>query len=276
MIYKEILNFLDDDKYEKLLQEHEKIHEVMEEIKDYLLGVSLNSREIFAVGGGFSAGKSTFINSFIKSNFKLDSDILPCTKTPIYVIPSDNEQIFAKISDGLIKIHDIKRYENLAEYFLVNTKLIKNIAFLDTPGYNNQSDYMIALNILSQGNKILWLIGSDSNGTISSEDLKLLAKIKKEVFVVLNKADLLSSDDRKNVMNEIYSQCINYGINIRGLSAYCSLEGSELDFKIMPLIAFLLSNFNNNYENELKKKSKEVFDKYLQIKEHQKYQFRIW
>lgn len=276
MIYKEILNFLDDDKYEKLLQEHEKIHEVMEEIKDYLLGVSLNSREIFAVGGGFSAGKSTFINSFIKSNFKLDSDILPCTKTPIYVIPSDNEQIFAKISDGLIKIHDIKRYENLAEYFLVNTKLIKNIAFLDTPGYNNQSDYMIALNILSQGNKILWLIGSDSNGTISSEDLKLLAKIKKEVFVVLNKADLLSSDDRKNVMNEIYSQCINYGINVRGLSAYCSLEGSELDFKIMPLIAFLLSNFNNNYENELKKKSKEVLDKYLQIKEHQKYQFRIW
>lgn len=276
MIYKEILNFLDDDKYEKLLQEHEKIHEVIEEIKDYLLGVSLNSREIFAVGGGFSAGKSTFINSFIKSNFKLDSDILPCTKTPIYVIPSDNEQIFAKISDGLIKIHDIKCYENLAEYFLVNTKIIKNIAFLDTPGYNNQSDYMIALNILSQGNKILWLIGSDSNGTISSEDLKLLAKIKKEVFVVLNKADLLSSDDRKNVMNEIYSQCINYGINIRGLSAYCSLEGSELDFKIMPLIAFLLSNFNNNYENELKKKSKEVFDKYLQIKEHQKYQFRIW
>ncbi|MGP1506861.1 MAG: hypothetical protein ACTTIM_05365 [Campylobacter sp.] len=51
------------------------------------------NKNIVAVGGGFSAGKSKFISSFISSGLKLPTSIEPTTAIPTYVMSGESERV---------------------------------------------------------------------------------------------------------------------------------------------------------------------------------------
>ncbi|GHQ82923.1 hypothetical protein JP0078_11980 [Helicobacter pylori] len=78
------------------------------------------------------------------------------------------------------------------------TMLFKHLCFIDTPGYNpsNQGytggDRQISEEYLANAKYILWVIDCQ-HGTIQSDDLDYLQELYeegKQVFIVLNKADL--------------------------------------------------------------------------------------
>ena len=58
------------------------------------------NKNIVAVGGGFSAGKSKIYQSFISSGLKLPTSIEPTTAIPTYVMSGESERVLGFGRDG--------------------------------------------------------------------------------------------------------------------------------------------------------------------------------
>jgi GTP-binding protein EngB required for normal cell division len=253
----------------ELLEKFQSIEKELELISIY---PDLYKKNIISVGGGFSAGKSEFISSFLNSNIKLSININPTTAIPTYVVNSEDDLImgcsykgeiidFHKIDENLhLKLsHDfIKSFnfnlKKLMPFMIIATKMkFKNISFIDTPGYNpsnkkdshTKEDKSIAKQFLDNPATMLWLIGADSNGTISESDLEFLSNLNlenKKVYVICNKADLRSIDDIEDILDEIEETLEDEDIEFEGISAYSSTVRQEYSYRNKPLFEFLKEN----------------------------------
>ena len=56
-----------------------------ERFKDFILYDKIIGKNVVALGGGFSSGKSTFLNTLIEDEI-LPSDITPSTSVPAYLV----------------------------------------------------------------------------------------------------------------------------------------------------------------------------------------------
>ncbi len=221
----------------------------------------LFKKNIITIGGGFSAGKSEFINSF--SNIKLPVNIEPTTAIATYVLKGNNEIIACSYKGAKVDLKEIDKnflsilshqfiksfkfnIKELLKYLVVATKIdYENICFVDTPGYNpskKEEDFEIASKYLKNSEVLVWLIGLDSSGTISSSDLEFLEKVgldDKRLFIVLNKADLRNVQDLTDVIEEIKEVLEDYSIEYEGISAYSSILKKEFLFDKKSLFEFL-------------------------------------
>ena len=190
--------------------------EEYERFKQFLIFEPLIGKRIVALGGGFSSGKSSFVNSLLgktsvnaKGREKLvrflptESD--PTTSVPTYIVSSQNEEAYGiNLFNNKIKyeLDDIKpishgfgRTENDSEAIklgqLLKTLFIasplqqfENIAFLDTPGYSKpdtesfseKTDERIALEQLSSADNIIWFIPARA-GTFPESDIKFIQRL---------------------------------------------------------------------------------------------------
>ena len=229
----------------------------------------LHVKTLIAVGGGFSAGKSEFISSFIKGKIKLPVGVIPTTAIPTYVL-NDNQDKFIGCSarGGIINFRNIDKnfHEKLSHnfiksfgfnlkeimpYIILATRLeYKNICFLDTPGYNpaetadgfTDEDINTAREFLKKSNYFLWLIGADAHGTISANDLDFLDSLDlhgKKLYVILNKADLRPLDEIKVILDDIRDNLDDYDIEYVGISAYSAITKEEYAYHKLSLKQFL-------------------------------------
>ena len=89
--FKNILykNFMKFSNSEKIVPNEAEMILNLQEIEKELELISsfpaLHTKTTIAVGGGFSAGKSEFISSFIKTDVKLPIGVVPTTAIPSYV-----------------------------------------------------------------------------------------------------------------------------------------------------------------------------------------------
>lgn len=186
---------------------------------DFLLFTPLIGKTVVALGGGFSSGKSTFLNTLLGNAKILPTAIRPSTSVPTYVIKSDSESAegintfgtkmpldFADIraiahgfgeteeTDGEITLGHLLR-----SLFVATSQMpYENIAFLDTPGYSKadsedyseKTDEKIAHSQLNASDYILWFVAADA-GTISVDDVNFLASLDKDIpkLIIINKAD---------------------------------------------------------------------------------------
>lgn len=141
-----------------------------EKFKEFILYNQLIGKNIIALGGGFSSGKSSFLNSLLVDPEKkgrgrsiLPANIDPSTSVPTYIVNNEEESTFGinifenkvdlnlkdlkSIAHGFGEISDedgndigegeIKLGHILNSIFLSTPKQkYKHIAFLDTPGYS--------------------------------------------------------------------------------------------------------------------------------------------
>ena len=222
---------------------------------------ALYKTNIIAIGGGFSAGKSEFINSFIDA--KLPVNIDPTTAIATYVLKGDEEVIACSYKGARVNLKEIDEkflnilshqfitsfkfnIKEILNYLVVGTNIdYKNICFVDTPGYNpakKQEDLEIASKYLKDSEVLIWLIGLDSSGTISNSDLEFLEKLNlenKKFYLVLNKADLRPKDDLEDVLDEIKDILDDYSIKYEGISAYSSILKKEILYDKKSLFSFL-------------------------------------
>ncbi|MBR0061726.1 MAG: dynamin family protein, partial [Selenomonadaceae bacterium] len=199
---------------------------------DFLLFNQLIGKKIVALGGGFSSGKSTFLNSFLGEMKILPTAINPSTSVPTYVISGDREvagavNVFsAKIAMEIAEVravaHGFGEDENPSDGVTLGHLLrsifvatpgqpYANIAFLDTPGYSKpdsenysaKTDEKIARSQLNAGDYILWFISAES-GTIGSDDLNFLASLDKSIpkLIILNKTDKVAGAENLSAMRQ--------------------------------------------------------------------------
>jgi GTPase Era involved in 16S rRNA processing len=232
----------------ELFLQMQKAFKDLEELVDF---TALANKNVVAVGGSFSAGKSRFINALI------GDDTLPCdtkktTAIPTHVIRGASESIravntlnnIAELDRDAFKAicHDFNRIYKVGFSHIIKLVTITkpnfpygNISLLDTPGYSasegvergDNTDESIAREHLSQADYLLWVV-SAKNGTVPESDLVFLRSLGRipELFLILNKADLLPpGEDLENVLSSARRGLKAAEIPCAGAAAFNSLKG---------------------------------------------------
>ncbi|WP_422387770.1 dynamin family protein [Helicobacter pylori] len=228
---------------------------------------SLFQKSMVAVGGGFSAGKSSFLNHLL--GLKLPIGLDKTTAIPTYCLKGEREVLMGRSQNGgVVELPDFSFDHKTLNAFDFDLKSImpfmilsaplpfKHLCFIDTPSYNpsNQGytggDRQASEEYLANAKSILWVIDCQ-HGTIQSDDLDYLQELYeehgKQVFIVLNKADRKTKNDLEKIATNIREILEDKGVEICGIGAYSSKnyekckEINENSSIFTPLEGFLRS-----------------------------------
>ena len=238
-----------------------------EKFRDFILYDKLIGKNIIALGGGFSSGKSSFLNALM-GKMVLPADIDPSTSVPTYIVSGEKHNVMGinvfdakvpmqprdikKIAHGFGEVEDDEdemvadavTLGHVLESIFFSTPLHKydNIAFLDTPGYSKpdsekysaKTDEQIARGQLNSSNDILWFVQADA-GTITEEDITFIRTLHEDIpkLIIVNKADKKNLSDLKDIIAKIKSTLDIKGIRYVDVFAFTSrldqVEDDELN-----------------------------------------------
>jgi len=261
----------------------------------------LPGRTIAGVVGGFSSGKSEFINSFILDRaVRLAIGMRPVTAVPSYVTARDTSVVrgftpngghidldaedFKRMSHAFLRTFDFD-LKTLMPFMCVGTLMdpayFGQLCLLDTPGYNppamaspySLQDRLTAVRAAQQSDAVIWLIGLDVNGTVPSSDLDFVREIGHtghQVYVVLNKADLKSQAEIESIMEQVQAVLDHEGLTVAGISAYSSKQREVLLHSGPSLLSFLAQlNQDSQARKPLAQRLVSVFETYeYALREH--------
>lgn len=229
-----------------------------EKFRDFILYDKLIGKNIIALGGGFSSGKSSFLNALMGKRV-LPADIDPSTSVPTYIVRGEKHEVMGinvfdarvrmqtrdikKIAHGFgelendeeEKVADAVTLGHILENLFFSTPLhqYSNVAFLDTPGYSKpdsekysaKTDEQIARGQLNSSNYILWFVQADA-GTITEEDIKFIKTLREDIpkLIVVNKADKKNLEDLQNILLKIRSHLDIKGIRYVDVCAFSCKE----------------------------------------------------
>ena len=273
-----------------------KLQEIEKDIELIVNFEGVYGKNIIAIGGGFSSGKSEFVSSFFQDEkITLPIGIEPVTAIPTYITASQKNiirgfskkggtfriepDLYKKLSHNFVKSFSFNLKDIMPLMSIETPFLYENICFVDTPGYNpsdildgyTKEDTETAKEYLERANVLIWLIGLDSNGTISTSDLAFwenLSLENKKLYIVANKADLKSENDIEDILDTFEEVLDDYEMEYAGISAYSSTDKEELTYRKCSLYGFLdqqnttvamlkkiiteLTEIFNDYENAIK------------------------
>lgn len=254
----------------------------------------VRERTIVGIVGGFSSGKSEFINSFIHDQqVRLAVGLTPVTAIPSYVLSTDNRMIRGYSANGGHIDLDVEFYKNISHAFInsfsfdlkslmpfmcvgvqMRHECFSNICFIDTPGYNapstaathSQGDRLTAVKFAQQADSIIWLIALGTDGAVPDSDLEFIRQIGVEgssVYVVLAKADLKAVEEIQDILEEVQNRLNDEGILIVGISAYSSIQREEVAYRDVSLLEYFgRLNRKGDTRKHLEKRLCEVFAMY--------------
>ncbi|MFP6288172.1 dynamin family protein [Helicobacter pylori] len=225
------------------------LQEIQKELQLVASYPSLFQKTIIAVGGGFSAGKSTFLNNLLGLKLKLPEDMNPTTAIPTYCLKGKREVLMGfSQNGGMVELPHLAFDHQFLESLGFNLKEImpfmllsapsvpfEFLCFIDTPGYNpgNQGytggDKEASKESLKHAQYILWLISCERGG-IESDDLEFLQELYeegKQVFIVLSRADRRTKSQLEEVAKQIKETLENNGIEFLGIGAYSATRYQE-------------------------------------------------
>ncbi len=254
--YQSVLNneFLEFASGVDSLKEKEIALLMLQEIKKELQLVasypSLFQKTMVAVGGGFSAGKSTFLNNLLGLKLKLPEDMNPTTAIPTYCLKGKKEVLMGfSQNGGMVELPNLAfdhqflkslgfNLKEIMPFMLLSAPSVpfEFLCFIDTPGYNpgNQGytdgDKEASKESLKHAKHILWLISCERGG-IESDDLEFLQELEeegKQVFIVLSRADRRTKSQLEEVAIKIRETLKDNGIEFLGIGAYSATRYQEI------------------------------------------------
>lgn len=185
------------------------------------------------VAGGFSAGKSSFLNTLTGAGNLLPTGIDPVSMISTYLYFSN------KVEDVVVKGVNLKdavvlldkdvlqciQHASSSKVYLASvlnklfveipSEELKGIVFIDTPGYNNsdkanetngQSDQDTATDSFKDGNVLFWVIDIEG-GTVPAKDKAMINQFLEahegdgKVVIIFNKADKKPESEIKSIVD---------------------------------------------------------------------------
>ncbi len=226
------------------------LQEIQKELQLVASYPSLFQKTIVAVGGGFSAGKSTFLNNLLGLKLKLPEDMNPTTAIPTYCLKGKREVLMGFSQNGsMVELPNLAfnhqflkslgfNLKEIMPFMLLNAPSVpfEFLCFIDTPGFNpaNQGytggDKEASKESLKHAKHILWLVSCESGG-IGSDDLEFLQELYeeegKQVFIVLSRADRRTKSQLEEVAIKIRETLKDHGIEFLGICAYSATRYQE-------------------------------------------------
>ena len=248
-IYNDLVNLCD----EKNLPNGghlKRLKELCEKVENAVNFPLYYHKNVIALCGQFSSGKTSMINSFLKNDV-LPTSIEPTTALNTYVVYDDkdeNDTLYirnhfsgrTKIDEDLYDFvtHSFsneyhQNVRSMIRYVSLHTKKLnfQNIALLDTPGYTGESsdlsleedDKNMAIEGIKGADYVIWVIDI-TNGTIKEDDINFLQDYAsdKPKIIVLNKADLLTKSKAQEVYDNIKSTLEDEGLDNIEIYLYSS------------------------------------------------------
>ncbi|MCT8977443.1 dynamin family protein [Clostridium sp. CX1] len=233
--------------------------------REFILYDHLIGRNIVGLGGGFSSGKSSFLNSLM-DEYILPEEIDPSTSVPSYIVYDKETAVYGvNIFDSklTLRLKDIRKIAHgfgeeidevnstvseeitlghILKSMFIATPLqeYKHIAFLDTPGYSKpdteaysaKTDEKIARAQLNSSNYIIWFVQA-TDGTIREEDINFINTLKQEIpkLIIVNKADKVTKTQFEDIVKEIKNKLDVKGIGYLDVLTYSSNEPTNYDSK---------------------------------------------
>lgn len=270
IIHKKIPDTLKKNAPEDFYELYTDFKSECEKFRDFILYDKLIGKNIVALGGGFSSGKSSFLNALMGKRV-LPADIDPSTSVPTYIVKGDKHEVqginvfdtkvqmqprdIKKIAHGFgevendddEKITEAVTLGHVLENIFFSTPLHKygNIAFLDTPGYSKpdsekysaKTDEQIARGQLNSSNYILWFVQADA-GTITEEDIKFIKTLREDIpkLIIVNKADKKNLNDLKSIIDKIKTTLNIKGVRYVDVFAFTSRSEQIDDEKLQDFI----------------------------------------
>lgn len=245
------------------------LQEIKKELQLVASYPSLFQKGMVAVGGGFSAGKSSFLNHLLGLNLKLPENLTPITAIPTYCLKDEREVLMGVSQNGgVVELPDFSFDHKTLNTFDFDLKSImpfmllsapsvpfEFLCFIDTPGHNpsNQGytggDRQVSEEYLANAKSILWVMDCD-RGPIQGNDLNYLQELYeegKQVFIVLSRADSRTKKQLEEIAVQTKETLENNGIEFLGIGAYSSedhkrsKEINENSSIFTPLEGFLRS-----------------------------------
>ena len=260
------------------------------DLKEFSIYPKIFGKNIIGVGGCFSSGKSAFINSILEERI-LPIDTIITTSFPTYILNETiNRNILLTSFQEMLEVDklDLKKlshrfYEEYGVHlstivdkiFIENNSFdYENLALLDTPGYNADSDsgkkdMEISYSQLRRLKYIIWIIDIN-NGGLRNDDLDFINSLgkDKEIFFVINKADTVSDEKaRYDVYQHIQNQIENEKFNSLGVALYSSRTTKNKEKRTYPgndVKKFLaqINDLNNiNFLEDVGNRFKEIISK---------------
>ncbi len=226
------------------------LQEIQKELQLVASYPSLFQKTIVAVGGGFSAGKSTFLNNLLGLKLKLPEDTNPTTAIPTYYLKGKREVLMGfSQNGGMVELPHLAfdhqflkslgfNLKEIMPFMLLSAPRVpfEFLCFIDTPGYNpgNQGytdgDKEASKESLKHAKHILWLISCERGG-IESDGLDYLQELYeegKQVFIVLSRADSRTKSQLEEVAIKIRETLKDHGIEFLGIGAYSATRYLEI------------------------------------------------
>ncbi|GAA8486614.1 acyl carrier protein [Helicobacter pylori] len=257
------------------------LQEIKKELQLVASYPSLFQKNIVAVGGGFSAGKSTFLNNLLGLKLKLPEHIDPTTAIPTYCLKGKKEVLMGfSQNGGMVELPSLTfdhqflkslgfNLKEIMPFMLLSAPSVpfEFLCFIDTPGYNpgNQGytggDKQASKESLKHAKHILWLVSCE-RGELHKDDLEFLQELYeeegKQVFIVLSRADRRTKSQLEEVAIKIRETLKDNGIEFLGICAYSATryqeykEFSEKSHVFNSLEEFLMKlNQRSEKQNEI-------------------------
>ena len=289
-----------DDNYPAEAEAHDRLLNISARMNRIILAPRLASRNICAVGGSFSSGKSSFLNALIGGDEDiLPTKITPTTSLPTYIFHVDESELKINIfnRDGGKKQIDTRTFQEMTHDFEkkygialkqivdrveIYTPSLKNwnrIAFIDTPGYtsSDEQDRQVALQQVLDSRFLIWIVDCEK-GTLTKEDIGFIFKFLEKrspkdkaenapVYIVLNKADKHRRHLRE-ILDSVKSTAKKHSIPCFGIGLYSAHEKKWYPSR-STFQEFLTMVNQMPITIDLDRKVISVFDKYIRHHEQE-------
>lgn len=174
---------------------------------------------IVGVVGGFSTGKSSFINSLIGHDL-LGVKVRPATAKVTRLVYGETFNIKKKLKSGIIEEVSHKQYVSMVDHpddlqivqaseveeFIISTpdSILTQVVIFDTPGFSstNHEDDELTKKKIKELDLLIWLFDANKVGDKAETDL-LQSYKGKHIIAVINKIDLKEPSAREKIKEEL-------------------------------------------------------------------------
>ena len=180
------------------------------------------------VAGGFSSGKSSFLNRLTNSTNLLPTGVEPVSVVKTYLYCSRNNRsisvkgvnqknVLVNLNPGVLQAIQHAKKSNiflasvLEKLFVeIPSQELDGLVFIDTPGYNNsdkanqsngKTDRETAIEALGEGNVLFWLVDCE-RGTTVSNDIEIIKQFNGKKVFIFNKADKKGFQECQKIVDD--------------------------------------------------------------------------
>lgn len=210
-----------------------------------------------AIAGGYSSGKSSFLNGLMQKEEFLPTSIEPTSLVNTYINCSkDRQKIVVRgenlkgdlvllnndVLDSIRHTNKLTAVANVLKRLIIevpSSETLSQITFIDTPGYDNSqkvstetglSDYETAKKSFKDADVIFWCANIKSQ--VTSSDFEFIQECEgndKPIVVILTRRLSISSDaEVKRILKTVFDSCSKHFKKVVDIIAFDKVESSKI------------------------------------------------